>query len=80
MVAAAVDSHRRVGARRWCCEIAEGVEQMGRGVVRRARAQHRAVLAQEIDIVREGSISGIVWYFACCVFCGHLKSKGHGFL
>ena len=54
LVAAAVDSHRRVGARRWRCEIAEGAEQIGRGVVRRARAQHRAVVLQESDIVRRG--------------------------
>ena len=46
-----MDSHRRVGARRWRCEIAEGAEQIGRGVLRRARAQHLAVFPQESDIM-----------------------------
>ena len=60
-----MDSHRRVGARRWGCEIAEGAEEIGRGVVRRARAQHRAVFAQEIDISERGKgISG-----SCIMFC-----------
>jgi hypothetical protein len=53
-----VDSHRRVGARRWRCEIAEGAEQIGREVLRRARAQHLAVFPQESDIMgkRRGSL------------------------
>ena len=50
-VAAAVDSHRRDGARRWWCVYVKDKEEDGREQVRSARAQHRVVFVDDRDIL-----------------------------
>ena len=50
--AAAVDSHRRAGALRSCCEIASRDNGMRLDDCRRFRAQHRDVDVYDNDIVR----------------------------
>ena len=79
--AAAVDSHRRVGgARRWRCEIAdEGARQRRRGGVRRARAQHRAVVVEVTDIAGSGRGFNWVWSLLVVIYRYECRRDMHFF-